>query len=430
MKTIKLILSVFILTVFTATFISCGGSNEPQATCFDGIQNGDETGVDCGGSSCEPCKGKFDKSGEIGTETWTSNNIYYLNQKVVVKAGATLTIEPGTIIKGRKGTGSLASALVIQRGAKIKAVGTPEKPIIFTSENDDIEIGQTMGTSLTEDDNALWGGVIILGKAKGSFKGDVKEVQIEGIPAGDTYGLYGGDDNADNSGVLKYVSIRHGGAEIGEGNEINGLTLGAVGSGTVIENIEIVANLDDGIEFFGGKVSPKNLLVWAQGDDGLDIDQAYAGTISNSFVIAGKTSDHSLEIDGGEGSYEAQFTMNNITLQGNMDTPHGEYADFRSHAMGTVKNIYAYGFKKEADIELDKKGNVAENYNAGKLVFGEWQIVLPDGVSDAKSLFNNTSSTPITGFGDTAKAVLKGEQSVGADLSVFDWTYAKQKGAY
>ncbi len=430
MKTIKIILSVLTIGLMTQVYTSCSSDEGTKATCFDGIQNGDETGVDCGGSSCEPCKGSFDKSGEIGTETWTSNNIYYLNQKVVVKQGATLTIEAGTIIKGRKGTGSLASALVVQRGAKIMAEGTAEKPIIFTSENDNIDVGQTEGTNLTEDDNALWGGVIVLGKAKGSFKGDVSEVQIEGIPAGDSYGLYGGDDNSDNSGVMKYVSIRHGGAEIGEGNEINGLTLGAVGSGTIIENIEIVANLDDGIEFFGGTVSPKNLLVWAQGDDGLDIDQAFAGTISNSFVIEGATSDHGLEIDGGEGSYEAQFTLNNITLQGNIATPHGEYADFRSHAMGTTQNIYAYGFKPESDIELDKSGDVAENYNAGKLVFGKWQIVLPEGVTDVKSLFNNTSTTPVSGFGDTAEAVTAGQQTVGADLSVFDWTYANAKSAY
>lgn len=93
------------------------------------------------------------------------------------------------------------------------------------------------------------GGLLILGNAKGSFSGDSSENQIEGIPADDTNGLYGGTDDEDNSGVLNYISIRHGGALIGEGNEINGLTLGAVGSGTSISNIEVVGNFDDGIEF-------------------------------------------------------------------------------------------------------------------------------------------------------------------------------------
>jgi len=412
------------------TGVDCGGSCAECTTCDDGIQNGDETGIDCGGS-CEPCTGSVEVSGMITSNTtWTSNNIYNLSGKVVVDNGITLTIEAGTIIKGKLGTGSLASALVVARGGKIMAQGTSNSPIIMTSVNDNIEVGETAGTNLTENDNALWGGLIVLGKAKGSFKGDVTEVQIEGIPAGDTWGLYGGDDDTDNSGVLQYISIRHGGALIGEGNEINGLTLGTVGSGTVIENIEIVGNLDDGIEFFGGTVNAKNLIIWAQGDDGLDIDQAYSGTIENSMVILGTTSDHGMEIDGPEGSYEAQFTLNNITLIGNATTSKGEYADYRSSAMGTSNNIYAYNFKDESDVELDNDG-VATNYNEGKLIFGIWEIVLPAGVTDAKDIFVNKAETVIVnGFGDEAVAVTKGSQTVGADVSVFDWTYAKANGAY
>lgn len=427
----KIILSVVILSILTISISSCsGGDEETKATCFDGIQNGGETGIDCGGV-CEPCKGSFEKSGILtSNETWTSNNIYILSGKVVVDNGVTLTIEAGTIIKGKKGTGSLASALIVARGGKLMTEGTSQNPIVFTSIDDNIDVGQTAGTNLNENDNALWGGLIILGKAKGSFQGDVSEVQIEGIPAGDTWGLYGGNDDTDNSGVLKYISIRHGGALIGEGNEINGLTLGAVGNGTVIENIEIVGNLDDGIEFFGGTVSPKNLIVWAAGDDGLDIDQAFAGTISNSMVILGGTSDHAMEIDGPEGSYEAQFTLNNITLKGNVTTSKGEYADYRSSAMGASNNIYAYSFKAESDIELDNDG-VATNYNDEKLTFGTWEIVLPSGVTDVKSLFvNKAEIVTVSGFGDNATAVTAGSQTVGADISVFDWTYAKAKGAF
>ena len=151
--------------------------------------------------------------------TWTNDKIYILNQKVVVETGVTLTIQEGTIIKGTPGTGSLASALIVARGAKIMAVGSPTQPIIFTSTSDNISVGQTAGTNLTEDNRGLWGGLIVLGNAPCSFSGDVSELQIEGIPADDTFGLYGGDDAADDSGVLQYVSIRHGGALIGEGNE-------------------------------------------------------------------------------------------------------------------------------------------------------------------------------------------------------------------
>jgi len=320
--------------------------------------------------------------------------------------------------------------LVVARGGKLLAQGTSDKPIIMTTEKDNIEVGEMAGTNLTENDNALWGGLIVLGKAKASFQGDVTEVQIEGIPAGDTWGLYGGDDDTDNSGILQYISIRHGGALIGEGNEINGLTLGAVGNGTVIENIEVVGNLDDGIEFFGGSVNTSNLIVWAAGDDGLDIDQAYSGTISNAMVILGATSDHAMEIDGPEGSYEAQFTLNNITLKGNATTSKGEYADYRSSAMGASNNVYAYNFKDESDVELDNDG-VATNYNDGKLTFGTWQIVLPSGVNNVKDIFVNKAETvTVTGFGDNAAAVTAGSQTVGADVSAFDWTYAKAQGAF
>lgn len=391
------------------------------------------TGNDNGGAIIQPpASVNTTLEGVITTDkTLTKDKVWELEGRVVVADGVTLTIEAGTIIKAFAGSGSQASTLIIARGGKINAQGTATSPIIMTSTSDNIRVGDTSGTNLTENDRGLWGGLLILGKAPGSFEGDVSEFQIEGIPASDTNGLYGGSDATDNSGILQYVSIRHGGAEIGEGNEINGLTLGAVGSGTTIDHIEIVGNVDDGVEFFGGTVSPSNLLVWAQGDDGLDIDQAYAGTITNSMVIEGSASDHGLEIDGGEGSANAQFTMDGITLVGNTSTPNGEYADFRSNAMGTVKNVYAYGFKPESDVELDKENNVAQNYLDGNLVLGTWQIVLPDGVTDVKSLFNNTDPNVATPtFGDTAEAVTAGSQTVGADTSEFSWTYAKTKNAF
>ena len=156
----------------TETGVDCGGPDcGPCATCDDGIKNGQETGIDCGGPDCEPCTGLVTKSGQItADETWTSNNVYILAGKVVVEDGITLTIEPGTIVKGQKGTGSLASALIVARGGKIMAEGTSESPIIFTSIDDNIQVGQKAGTNLNESNNGLWGGVLILGYAKGSFK--------------------------------------------------------------------------------------------------------------------------------------------------------------------------------------------------------------------------------------------------------------------
>lgn len=378
-----------------------------------------------GGGTDEVCT--INKSGFIETdETWESECIYVLNNKVVVPDGVTLTIEPGTIIKGTSGTGSLASALVVARGGKVLANGSASQPIVFTSTADNITVGESNGTNLDQNDRGLWGGLIVLGYAPSSFAGDVDALQIEGIPAEDTWGLYGGNNPNDNSGVYKYVSIRHGGALIGEGNEINGLTLGGVGAGTEIDNIEVVGNVDDGIEFFGGTVDASNLLVWAQGDDAIDIDQAYSGTIDNVVVHLGDISDHAFEIDGPEGSLNGSFTLQNASIFGNGITENGEYADYRSNAMGTTTGVFASGFPAGKDVELDNDV-VATNYNSGALVFGAWDIVLPSSVTDVTSVFvNKAENVSVTGFGSEATAV-NAQDSNGADTSAFNWTYANSK---
>ena len=378
-----------------------------------------------GGGTDEVCT--INKSGFIETdETWESECIYVLNNKVVVPDGVTLTIEPGTIIKGTSGTGSLASALVVARGGKVLANGSASQPIVFTSTADNITVGESNGTNLDQNDRGLWGGLIVLGYAPSSFAGDVDALQIEGIPAEDSWGLYGGNDPNDNSGILKYISIRHGGALIGEGNEINGLTLGGVGAGTEIDNIEVVGNVDDGIEFFGGTVDASNLLVWAQGDDAIDIDQAYSGTVDNVVVHLGDISDHAFEIDGPEGSLNGSFVLQNASIFGNGITENGEYADYRSNAMGSTSGVFASGFPAGKDVELDNDG-VATNYNSGALTFGAWDIVLPAGVSDVTSVFvNKASSVSVSGFGSTATAV-SAQGSNGADTSAFNWTYSNAK---
>ena len=378
-----------------------------------------------GGGSDEVCT--INKSGFIESdELWEKECIYILNNKVVVPSGVTLTIEAGTIIKGTSGTGSLASALIIAQGGKIIAAGSASEQIVFTSTADNITVGESYGSNLDQNNRGLWGGLIVLGYAPSSFAGDVDALQIEGIPAEDSWGLYGGNDPNDNSGILKYISIRHGGALIGEGNEINGLTLGGVGAGTEIDNIEVVGNVDDGIEFFGGTVDASNLLVWAQGDDAIDIDQAYSGTIDNVVVHLGDISDHAFEIDGPEGSLNGSFILKNASIFGNGITENGEYADYRSNAMGSTSGVFASGFPEGKDVELDNDG-VATNYNSGALTFGAWDIVLPAGVSDVTSVFvNKANSVSVSGFGSTATAV-SAQGSNGADTSAFNWTFSNIK---
>jgi len=205
-----------------------------------------------------------DNGSGTGTTTWESGETYFLQGFVYVNEGQTLTIEPGCVIKGKSGQGENASALIVARGAKLMAEGTADSPIIFTAEADDLN------GSVSVTDRGLWGGLIILGSAQ--LNSTPGESQIEGIPTSEPRGRYGGSNDADNSGVIKYVSIRHGGTDIGEGNEINGLTLGAVGSGTVIDYVEVIANKDDGFEFFGGTPQLKHILVAYVGDDCFDYD--------------------------------------------------------------------------------------------------------------------------------------------------------------
>ena len=433
----KLFLTGMALTALLFTSCSEDDSVSPVqlATCTDGIKNGNETGIDCGGS-CAPCETgnvvDSDLSGLISQDlTLTKDIIWELNGKVVVGDGVTVTIQPGTIIKGAEGTGSLASAFIVARGGLIDARGTAQEPIIFTSINDNIQVGQKAGTNLDENDRGLWGGVLILGNAPSSFEGDSGESQIEGIPADDTFGRYGGSDPEDNSGFFQYVSIRHGGALIGSGNEINGLTMGGVGTGTLIDHVEVVGNVDDGFEWFGGTVNSSNLIAFAGGDDGLDIDQAFSGTITNALVIQGNISDHALEIDGPEGTLQGSFIIDGLTIIGDPSAPQGEIADFRDGASGTLKNVFIKGFATAQDVELDDEGSAA-NYTNGTLSFLAWEVVLPEGVSSVADIFNDTtnSTTLKADSANFATSVQAGSQTVGADLSVFDWTFAKTRGAF
>ncbi len=361
--------------------------------------------------------------------TWGSDKIYQLSGRVTVEAGATLTIEAGTIIKAEGGREANASALVIARGAKIMANGTPIEPIIFTSVLDEIEFGETVSPNMDPSFAGLWGGVVILGNA--TISADAASVQIEGIPPSDANGLYGGTDDADNSGEMSYVSIRHGGTLIGEGNELNGLTLGGVGNGTKIENIEIVSNKDDGLECFGGTVNVSNIIVWGQGDDAFDIDQAYAGTINNFVGVANANSDHALEVDGPEGTYLAGFVMTNGTLIGYNDggVDGGEYADFRDGAMGAISGLYFANFSEDSDAELDDDAT-STNYMNADLVFTNWEFNVDHLTAGNMTVADILKDKSAQGgaLSDLSFASVVTSPTVGANLADFSWTWTAQSG--
>ncbi|MEL7021370.1 MAG: T9SS type A sorting domain-containing protein [Bacteroidota bacterium] len=230
------------------------------------------------------------------TVTWTADNEYLLDGFVFVEEGATLNIEAGTVIKGKEipSNTDLASTLIITRDATINAIGTSDAPIIFTSELDDV----TAAGDLTPQDRGLWGGLILLGNATIVSDGQEEEI-VEGLPVDDNRSLYGGTDDADNSGRLSFISIRHGGAELAPGEEINGLTLAGIGSGTQVDHVEVYSNSDDGIEFFGGTVDVTYAAVSFCGDDAFDWDLGYRGRGQYWFSIIGEDDgDNNAEMDG------------------------------------------------------------------------------------------------------------------------------------
>lgn len=358
--------------------------------------------------------------------TWETGKIYILEGRIEVLSGATLTIQPGVIVKGNAGTGPNATALLIARGGKLMAEGTADSPIIFTSVSDQILPGETVSPNLSAINNGLWGGLLILGNAPISPAAGTEFTQIEGIPISDQNGLYGGTNPADNSGSVKYVSIRHGGANIGEGNEINGLTLGGVGAGTVIENVEVIANQDDGIEVFGGSVNIKNALIWNSYDDAIDTDQGWSGTLENFIVICTPESqtsnytDNALEIDGPESTLTGAHTIKKGSVKGN--TSKSKLGTFKAGAKGLFEEIYFFGF---GDPALSSgKGTLAitdastvTNFTSGLLVFNNLQVTPAANVA-LTTIFKNGTDVHAT-------SVTGATKTVGADKTEFTgWAWA------
>lgn len=252
-------------------------------------------------------------SGDITANTsWTKDKFYLLSGFVYVKSGATLTIEPGTIIKGDKNS---KGSLIIERGGKIMADGTAAMPIIFTSNE---PVGQR--------DYGDWGGLIICGKAPINVPGG--EAVIEG-GVGSMYGGGTTPDPNDNSGILRYVRIEFPGIAFQPNSEINGLTMGGVGKGTVIDNIQVSYSGDDSYEWFGGNVNAKHLVAFRGWDDDFDTDFGYQGMVQYGVSlrdpnIADQSGSNGFESDndatGTTNTPNTQAVFSNISIFGPMVT--------------------------------------------------------------------------------------------------------------
>ncbi|MBC8110953.1 MAG: hypothetical protein H7Y04_07840 [Verrucomicrobia bacterium] len=235
-------------------------------------------------------------SGEITADRrLTKNKRYLLKGNVLVTNGATLTIDPGTIIKGDKASNAV---LIIGRGAKINAVGTATEPIVFTS-------NQPKGSRTYGD----WGGVIILGRAVNNQNTDQP---IEGLPTNPKF-VYGGNSDNDNSGIMRYVRIEFCGIALQPGSEINGLTMGSVGSGTTIEYVQVSYSGDDSFEWFGGTVNGKYLIAYRGFDDDFDTDFGYTGKVQFGLALRDPFVADQSQSNGFEADNSASSTGNPVS---------------------------------------------------------------------------------------------------------------------
>ena len=371
-----------------------------------------------------------DVNGNLTSDaTLTCDNIWRLDQSLYVGPGRTLNIKPGTVIKGA----TASVALIVTRDGRVEAKGTKDCQIIFTGDNDNVD-----GTYGVEN-AAQWGGVIMLGRASNNIDLAYDDAAdpldpglrvarglgtIEGLAFPDPRHQYGANldgtdidgvpqasetfDDEDDSGTLRYVSIRHGGFVFGTDNEINGLTLGSVGRGTCIEHVEVVANGDDGIEFFGGTVDVRYISILFCKDDYFDWDHGWTGRAQFVFGVqhpdnntnGDKMGDNGLEMDNDDQNADSTPYSDpqiwNVTMLGNT----GDVAlEAKERTLGTVAN------------------SIFTEYGTGV------NITEPNSTDDFESLSNTFIDVTTNQSGYATYAADNNIDATAADNVIdFDWT--------
>lgn len=368
--------------------------------------------------------------------TWTADKVYLLSGQIYVKNNATLTIEPGTVILGDKAFAGCG--LFVTKGAKLNAIGTAAKPIVFTSNQE-----------VNAREEGDWGGIILLGKAATNLPDGIGN--IEGIdPKDDTQ--YGGGltpDTADNSGTLKYVRIEFAGQALKPDKEINGLTLGAVGNGTTIEYVQTSYVGDDGFEWFGGSVNCKYLVSFRNTDDDFDTDNGYSGKVQFGLAVrdaskydaqVGKGTTSCFESDndkdGTTATPQTSATFSNMTLIGpkrgesnpELNTSWRNGAHIRKNSALKIYNSIFTDFITGLHID----GVLCEeNAKNGKLIFKNNVIANSNGKVVATSLvkvdtlfFPSAFTTVHTWFGEQMN------DSIGSTENIFVTPYNFTAGDY
>ena len=304
----------------------------------------EKTVIDIDGRQVVVLEGKLNAD-----ETLSAAYDYLLRGAVFVEGGATLTIEPGVKIYGEQATNG---TLIIAQGSKIMAQGTASNPIVMSS--DAFEGSHARGQ---------WGGLIINGSAPTN--------QGVAFGEGDT-GAFGGNNPADSSGILQYVRIEYAGIEFSPDNELNGIAFQGVGSGTIVDHVQVHMNQDDGIEMFGGTVNLKYVMVTGARDDSFDWTDGWTGKAQ--FLVVqqyGDDADNGFEVDNSSKDNEAQprsaATIYNATLVGDPSGPESDNGMLiREGAAGTFANFIVTGFNK-VGLDINNEATHAQA-DSGKLV--------------------------------------------------------------
>ena len=369
-----------------------GGSTPPSATC--------PAFATAGASLAGVTKAVCEIKGTLTSDTrLTADIAWSLSGKVTVgndnANSATLTIEPGTTLFGKSG----ADYLVVARGSKIQAVGTATAPIIMTSVND------MLGLSNNES-AAEWGGLVLLGKAP-TNKCDQANLASCQVEAEGEAGPYGGANPDDSSGALKYLQVRYAGFEVIPDNELNGITFAGVGRGTKVEYIQVHNNLDDGVEFFGGTVDAKYVVLTGNRDDSLDWADGWTGRMQHVLVRHNPNNskaNRGIEGDNQSGNFTAQPVSKpriaNMTIIGNTFDGEDDSEGVLLRA-GTAAELYNFiitgptGMGECFEINSDESVTNAGN---GEIVFRNSIIDCAEPFKNSVDSNNNVTLNASTWF--------------------------------
>ena len=348
------------------------GPDGEAPTCTDGIKNGDETGVDCGGS-CTACDATAEGTTLTGTlteeRTLDATKTYSLEKSYSIEAGGKLIIPAGTVINATVESGDETETfIVVQKGGEIDIQGTEAAPVTMQS---------------TGGEPGEWGGLVILGDATTTAGVDAT-AEVSNFK-------YGGTADDDNSGSIKYLIIENAGAQINAESQYNGLTLYAVGSETVIDNVAMIDGDDDGVEFFGGTVSASNLYFENNQDDSIDWTEGWNGTVTNAYVLHTEEGfSTAVEADKDNGNPK----LINFTA---VSTVGGTALQFKATSGATITGLSLSGYDTSIDMKDD--GPLAN-------------VIIEGEAGNPESTYNNNASVDIAIFDWVNTDTSAGESSI------------------